>query len=182
MSLPVVRRHRRETDRPGGDTGKRSPVRAEAARSQPAPWELSAELADLHDRMGRLVHDLFGESAQSPWPLTGWRPTADVEESDDAYLVEIELPGVRREDVSVELGLGELVVTGEIIERKRLGFMRTRTRRTGRFDYRLSLPADVDSDAVSAVLSDGVLTVRVPKTEQAKRRRIAVTSSAAPAD
>lgn len=54
--------------------------------------------------------------------------------------------------------------------------VRHRARRYGQFDYRLTLPADVDADHVSAELADGVLTVRVPKTEEAKPRRIEITA------
>jgi hypothetical protein len=75
-----------------------------------------------------------------------WRPAADVEETAEAYLVELELPGVKQEDISVELSGGELVVSDEVKERERVGFLRSKTRRVGRFDYRLSLPADIEED------------------------------------
>lgn len=52
---------------------------------------------------------------------------------------------------------------------------RSRTRRIGRFDYRMSLPADIELEQVSAVLANGVLTVRVPKTEQARPRKIPIS-------
>jgi HSP20 family protein len=76
----------------------------------------------------------------------------------------------------VEFGGGELSVTGEVKQKERVGFLRTRTRPVGRFDYRVQLPAEVQDDEVNASLSDGVLTVRVPKTEKARRRRIAINS------
>lgn len=60
-----------------------------------------------------------------------WLPAADVSETDAAYIVEIELPGVHREDVDVELDGNELVVTGEVKEKKREGLLRRRTRRVG---------------------------------------------------
>jgi HSP20 family protein len=67
-------------------------------------------------------------------------------------------------------------VSGEVKERERVGFLRTKTRRVGRFDYRLSLPADIEEDQVGASLSNGVLTVRVPKAAKARPRKIAITS------
>jgi HSP20 family protein len=76
----------------------------------------------------------------------------------------------------VELGGGELMVTGEVKERERVGFLRTRIRRVGRFDYRLSLPADLEEARVSASLSNGILTVRVPKTAKARPRKIPITN------
>jgi HSP20 family protein len=91
-------------------------------------------------------------------------------------VVELELPGVKRDDVTVEFGGGELTVSGQVKERERKGFLRTRTRPVGRFDYRVSLPAEVEEDKVTASLSDGVLTVRVPKTERARQRKIPIST------
>jgi HSP20 family protein len=189
MALPVLRRNHHDRDRreqsaerspeTWSSPAERLPARWPAG-SQPGRWDPFAEFADLHERMGRLLQEAFGAPGSGPWSLPlpggGWRPAADVEETADAYLVEIDLPGVKRPDVSVELSPGELVVTGELKETERVGWLRTRTRRTGRFDYRVSLPADIDADQVSADLSDGVLTVRVPKTERSRRRRIAINT------
>ncbi len=138
-------------------------------------WDPFRELEDLHQRMGQLMESVFGpEPFTTPTPV--WSPLADVEETDEAYLVQVDLPGVRREDVTVEVVGNELAVHGEVKERERTGVLHRRARRYGRFDYRLTLPADVDADQVSAELADGVLTVRVPKTEQAKPRRIEITA------
>ncbi|GAA3934479.1 Hsp20/alpha crystallin family protein [Actinoplanes auranticolor] len=105
----------------------------------------------------------------------------DTTETDDAYLVDIEVPGVRRRDLTVEVTGGELRVSGEIVEKEKIGWLRHRTRRTGRFAYRRSLPAGIDTEHISADLTDGVLTVRVPKTEAARRRRITVQAAHSPA-
>jgi HSP20 family protein len=100
----------------------------------------------------------------------------DIEETDDAYVVEADLPGVKRQDVNIELVGNELTVTGEIKERERKGALRRQRRRVGRFEYGVVLPDHVDDDKVEASLSDGVLTVRVPKAERAQRRKIEVKS------
>jgi HSP20 family protein len=104
----------------------------------------------------------------------------NLEEKDDAYVLEAELPGVKREDVTIELVGNELVISGELKEQERTGVVRRRVRRTGRFEYRLSLPEQVDADKVDATLADGVLTVRVPKSERAQRRKIEIKAEAAP--
>lgn len=101
-------------------------------------------------------------------------PLVDLEERDDSYLLDVELPGVRRDDVSVELTAGQLVITAERRERERVGLLRHRTRTTGRYRLELTLPVDVDGDHVAASLEQGVLTVVVPKAEHARRRRIPV--------
>jgi len=83
---------------------------------------------------------------------------------------------VRRDDVQVEASSGVLTITGEFKERERTGILRRRTRRTGRFEFRTTLPTSVDSEAITASLHDGVLTVKVPKAEQAKPRRVEITA------
>jgi HSP20 family protein len=109
-------------------------------------------------------------------PVDGdvWIPVADIEETEDAWIVEAELPGVKREDINVEVRESEVAVTGEIKKREREGILRRRTRRVGRFELRVTLPGQADPERVDASLEDGVLTVRIPKSEQSQARRIEV--------
>ncbi len=137
-------------------------------------WDPLREIDALHRQMTQLVSAAFGASGLDDWRLS-WTPLADVSETDDAYHVEVELPGVRREDVDVHVSGRELSVSGEFKQRERAGLFRTRTRRSGRFEYRTVLPEDIDADRVTAELADGVLTVRVPKQEAAKPRRVPVS-------
>jgi HSP20 family protein len=139
------------------------------------PWDPLRELDQLQQRMTQLIGSVLG-SAGDTAAGGAWTPLADVTETDDAYLVEIELPGVDRKDLFVEVAAGELRIGGEIVEKERVGWLRHRTRRVGRFAYRTTLPGDIDADRISADLADGVLSVRVPKTEAAKPRRITVNA------
>lgn len=107
----------------------------------------------------------------------GWSPLVDLEETEHAYVLEADLPGVKREDVRVELDGDELLIAGEVREREREGVVRRQARMTGRFEYRATLPRDVDAERVEASLSNGVLTVRVPKSERVQPKRIEITSS-----
>jgi HSP20 family protein len=107
--------------------------------------------------------------------LLPWAPAIDVEETDDAYMVEMELPGAKSDDLSIDVCGNEVRVYGEIKQRERKGILRRQTRKVGEFDYRFSLPGDVDADEITAELSDGVLTLRAPKLETAKPRRITVS-------
>jgi HSP20 family protein len=140
-------------------------------------WEPFSELEQVNERMRRLLEQTLGQfGAPLSSEAGGWSPFVDIEETDDAYVIEAELPGVKREDVDIELIGNELTISGEIKERERKGILRRQTRRVGRFNYRVTLPDQVDGDNIDANLSDGVLAVRVPKSERAQRRRIEVKS------
>jgi HSP20 family protein len=106
-----------------------------------------------------------------------WSPPVDIEETDDAWVVEAEVPGAKSGDVNVEARGNEVQISGEIKERERVGILRRRTRRTGQFELRVTLPGDADADRVDASLEDGVLSVRIPKPEQARPRRVEVKSA-----
>lgn len=87
----------------------------------------------------------------------------DVAETDDAYVVEVELPGIGKDDVRVGVIGNEIRVRGETRQRERDGRLRYHTRRLGNFDDRVALPGQVDGGRTEATLADGVLTVRAPK-------------------
>jgi HSP20 family protein len=124
----------------------------------------------MHDQMGRLL-----EGSVADWPSPGvWIPAADIEETDDGWTIEAEVPGVDQKNVSVELRDRELVIQGTLEETKRKGILRRRGRRTGRFEYRVILPGDVDENNVEASLDGGVLRVRVPKASQGQPKWIEV--------
>ena len=139
--------------------------------------EKAQPLSDI-ERLRRMLDQTFGSFGLPSFVTesVGWSPPVDIEEQDNAYVIEAELPGVQKDDVNIELVANELMITGEIKEREREGILRKRTRRIGRFEYRVRLPEQVDADKVEANLKDGVLSVRVPKREQAKRRTIQVKS------
>ena len=145
----------------------------------PERWEPLSELEQVTQRMRRMLDQTFG-GFDWPSPLitegAGWSPLVDIEEQDDAYALEVELPGVKREDVNIEVVGNELSIAGEIKERERKGAVRKRTRRTGRFDYHVRLPDQVDASKIDASLDQGVLAVRVPKVERAKRQKIQIKS------
>ena len=136
-----------------------------------------SEFEQMTERMRRMLDQTFGGFAWGPpTEAGGWSPLVDIEEQDDAYVLEAELPGVKREDVNIEVVGNELQITGEIKEKERKGALRRRTRRTGRFEYRVRLPNQVDASKVDADLDQGVLTLRVPKSERSKRQKVQIKS------
>src|SRR5581483_3238387 len=139
----------------------RLPIRRGEAREagrEVAAWDPWRELEEMHERIGRLLEEGLGELTAAG----GWAPAVDVEETDDAWLVEAEVRD------------NELAIYGDIHERERKGILRRRARRTGRFDYRLALPGEIDAEAVVAGLEEGVLTVRIPKAGGSRGRRIEI--------
>jgi HSP20 family protein len=126
---------------------------------------------DMQHQMERVFQQLLDPASMMPDAV--WTPPVDIEETDDAWLLEADLPGVKRDDVNVEMQGDELVIHGEIKERERAGILRRRTRRVGEFEFRVRLPGDVDEAGIDANLHGGVLTVRVPKA-QAHSHRIEI--------
>jgi HSP20 family protein len=155
------------------------PTRRSSSASTPTTTGSRSEpvqqLDQLQDSLMQMLRGIWPDSEGRVLDAeAGWIPAVDVEETDDAWLVEAELPGVDRDDVHVELRDAELAIYGEIKERERRGVLRRRTRRVGRFDFHVALPGDLDADGIDATLRDGVLIVRIPKQQRSQPRRIEV--------
>ncbi|MCU1669008.1 MAG: heat shock protein Hsp20 [Blastococcus sp.] len=134
-------------------------------------WDPFRELDELYDRMNHLW-----ENNVTTDGVERWVPAADIVESDDSYLIEMDLPGVDQDDVDIEINGRELTVSGEVKEKERAGILRRRTRKVGEFSYSVTLPMEIDADAVTAHLDNGVLSITVPKSQRAKSRRVAIGS------
>jgi HSP20 family protein len=137
-----------------------------------APWNPVDELDRMYSELSRF---LGGFTNMNDSPEQPFIPLADIEETDDAYIIELEVPGVSREDVTIEAKDRRVTIGGELKERERTGILRRQTRRVGRFNFEAVLPSDVDETGASARLENGVLTVRVPKAADAQARRIEVS-------
>jgi HSP20 family protein len=157
-------------------------LKRDASAAEPPPGRLAQPYArdlfwtpfrEFDDLWERMVSRVFGAPAWADWPRD-WNPALDIEETEDAWIFEVELPGVDRDHVEVLMSGTDLSISGETTERERAGVLRHRTRRTGAFRYRTTLPDGVDPDQVEAGLENGVLTVRVPRPEHAKARRIKI--------
>jgi HSP20 family protein len=136
-----------------------------------ARWDPFHEIDELYKQMNHLL-----ETGVATDSATRWIPAADIEETDDAYTLEIELPGVRQDDVDIEVNGRELTVSGEIKEKERAGILRRRTRKVGEFSYSVTLPMEIDAESVRAELDSGVLTIRVPKSQKGKSRHVTIGS------
>jgi HSP20 family protein len=136
-----------------------------------ARWDPFRELDELYKQMNHLLEAGVGTEG-----ATRWVPLADVEETDDAYTIEMELPGVKQDDVDIEVNGRELTVSGEVKEKERAGILRRRTRKVGEFSYSVTLPMEIDAENVSAGLDGGILTIRVPKSQRERSRHVTIGS------
>jgi HSP20 family protein len=134
-------------------------------------WQPFRDFEEFQERTMELLQAAAGDTEAAP----AWTPLVDIEELEDAWLLEAELPGADADHVNVQVDDNDVRVDGEIVERERKGILRRRVRRTGAFSFRVTLPGDVDPEGVDASLDNGVLTIRVPKAEGARPRRVAVT-------
>jgi len=148
-------------------------------RPELATWTGLGRLSNLREEIDRLFGAPLGELARTSQLLSGWTPALDVFEDKDNLFVRAELAGMKREDIEVSLHDGTLSISGE---RKSDGKYEEaeafRTERFfGRFQRSVGLSAPVASDKVKAQYTDGILTITLPKTEEAKPKHIAVSVS-----
>ncbi len=132
----------------------------------------SRDLAVLRRQLDRVFDDATGDDRP-----TTWRPRADVAETDGAYLLALDLPGVDRDSLDVTLDDGTLRISGERQTPSGDGHRMHRVERAhGRFFRSFTLGSDLDGDAIKARYDDGVLTVEIGKTPEVQPRRISIGS------
>ncbi|MBG0776809.1 MAG: Hsp20/alpha crystallin family protein [Desulfovibrionaceae bacterium] len=142
-------------------------------------WLGIDDLTETMDRLMRVAlepacpaHGAAGACGEGPGRADAWRPAADVCETDGAWVLRVDLPGVRREDVVLEARGRELALCGvrRAEDDARGGAYRMLERACGPFRRSFLLPPDVDGAAALAVLADGVLTVTLPRRGRIARR------------
>jgi HSP20 family protein len=131
----------------------------------------------------RLFSDVLGEDVNRLWmtrPASaqqGFLPSADLYETEDAYVVEMDAPGLHSENLAVEVIDGKLVVSGERSNHDEAQRYFRRERWQGKFVRSFQLGPGVTGDDISADYADGVLTIQVPKPEETKPKRIQIGGS-----
>ena len=131
------------------------------------------EMARVRKEMDRILSGLVGSTPSAS--VSGVFPALNVHEDSDKYYVEAEVPGIKPEDIHIDVEGNTLSIGGE---RKLNGMENAsyhrRERRAGRFKKAISLPMEINADAVSAEYKDGVLTVTLPQREEARPKQIEV--------
>jgi len=142
-------------------------------------WDPFSEIDSIFNRMmprgfGSWPRMAFGENGGTKLE---WAPSADISETDKEYLIRVGLPGVKKEDIKVSVSDGSITVEGERKQQKEEKgekFHRVESF-YGSFARRFSLPDNIREESVTSDYKDGVLSVRIPKTEAQKPKQIAVT-------
>jgi len=144
-----------------------------------ATWPGFGRLTDLRDEIDRLFESPLAELARTSQILSGWTPALDLYEDKENFVVKVELPGMKREDIEVSLHEGSLSLSGERKSEEKYADAEVyRTERFfGRFQRTVTLPTPVAAEKVKAAYKDGVLTITLPKTEEAKPKQIEVNVS-----
>jgi HSP20 family protein len=141
-------------------------------------WDPFRELEMMSDRLNRVFGRPQGrtDTGRELMTVSDWTPTVDISESDREYLIKMELPEVRRDDVKVTVEAGVLTIQGERRqEREEQGKKYHRVERSyGTFMRGFTVPDDVDPGKVSAEFKDGMLLLHLPKSEKAKPKAIEV--------
>jgi len=141
-----------------------------------ASWRSLGGLSGLRDEIDRLFDVPLRELTRTSQLLSGWNVALDVYEDADNVYVKAEVPGMKKEDINLSLHDGSLSISGE--RKSETSHEGTETLRTeryyGRFQRTVTLPTPVAVDKVKAQYKDGILTVTLPKAEEAKPKHIDV--------
>ncbi len=144
-----------------------------------ATWPGFGRLTDLRNEIDRLFENPLAELARGSQVLSGWTPAMDLYEDKDNLYLKAELPGMKREDIEVSLHEGTLSISGE--RKSQSNYEEAEVYRAerffGRFQRTVTLPTPVSADKVKAQYQDGVLSITLPKTEEAKPKQINVRVS-----
>ena len=141
-------------------------------------WDPFRDVEKLQNRINRMFEDSFGRSCDldDEMSLCAWRPAVDIFKTENGIALSAELPGVSKENVSVEVKENILTLKGERLANQKIkeeNYYR-RERSYGKFQRAFTLPADVDSDKIKAEFKDGLLKIEVPKPEEHKPKTVTI--------
>jgi HSP20 family protein len=143
-------------------------------------WTPMRNLASFQAEMNRMFNEFFGggNGGEASWGTQTWIPPVDLYETDEALVLKAELPGIAKDNISIEIQSNTLILRGE--RKHEIGVEEENYHRVerayGTFQRSFVLPTLVDQDKVQATFTDGVLELRLPKSEAAKPKRIAIAS------
>lgn len=143
-------------------------------------WDPFRGLTSLQDQVNRLFEDTVQHGRTSQADLATWAPAADIYETENELIAKLDLPGVQEKAVDIHVENNTLTIRGERQFEKEVtedNYLRVE-RAYGTFTRSFSLPNIVKVDNIRANLQNGVLTIRMPKREEAKPKQIKINVSA----
>jgi HSP20 family protein len=147
------------------NTPTKSPdVRWRSPWGEPGPW---LDLTPWTTPMQELAQQLWPS-----WAMADFSPAGELHEDDDGFVLELELPGVDKKDVTIDITSRRLRIHGTTTTTEKKGVLRHSTRASGTFSYELVVPQPVREADVTATLRDGVLTVTMPKADEVRTTRV----------
>lgn len=142
-----------------------------------ARWDPFSNLTTLQDRINRLFWESFPEESRREEDASGmgmWQPLVDIHETEEMLVIQAELPGVKKEDISIEVKDNMLTLKGERNQEKEIkgkNYYR-RERASGKFQRTFNISVVIDADKIVASHKDGVLEIKIPKSEAQKPAQI----------
>ena len=142
-------------------------------------WDPWTTLPTLQDRINRLFEDAFpahGAGREDEMSLLDWRPTVDTYEEGENIVIKADLPGVKKEDVSIDVKDNVLTLKGERKHEENINEENYYRRESsyGKFQRAFTLPDAVDPNKIEASYKDGTLKITVPKAEERKAKKIEI--------
>jgi len=138
-------------------------------------WKPYGDLVRLGDRINRLFeNDLLNEGINGPEGFTDWNPATDIYETKDSYVFKVEIPGIKKDDIEVDLKENILSIRGEKREDKEVkkeNYHRVESF-YGSFSRSFTIPKDIDPKKIEASLKDGILELKIGKADEVKAKKI----------
>ena len=140
-------------------------------------WSPAREIASLQQGINRLFEDVFSQpGSYDPDNMGAWRPPVDIVDTTEAILIYVEIPGVDKDEVDIEVKDNVLAIRGERVVDSRIGngsYYRSE-RVFGKFGRSFALPAMIRTDHIKANFKNGVLKISIPKPEEEKPRQVTI--------
>ena len=141
-------------------------------------WDPFRNVAALQDRINRIFDESFSRTADldDDISMSAWKPLVDIYETDESIILKAELPGIKKDDVSVEVKDNVLTLKGVRTEEKEIkekNYYR-KERAFGTFSRTFNLQHRIQPDKIKARFKDGVLKIEIPKPEEEKPKQITV--------
>ncbi len=141
-----------------------------------ARWDPFKEISNLREEIDRIFDSFVGRVPATAEREYTWLPAINLEETDDEFIVKVELPGMKKEDVKISVSEDALTISGERkMEKEEKGKTYHRVEMAyGKFQRTITFPVEVKPDKAKATYKDGILTITVPKSEKARPREIEI--------